>query len=848
MAREKKEKEEVAGGIEEKKEAPAKKAQTLEDLPGVGAATAEKLRKAGYDALEKIAVSSPHELEEVADIGVDTAKKTIAAAKDALEMAYETADRILERRKAVGRITTSSKALDDLLGGGVETQSITEAFGKFSSGKCVSADTPVVYFNSEEPHLKTISEVWEKYQGEESELEGGFSSEPNHPISVLTLGKTGVLEKGRVSRLFREKVSKITEIRTNRGAVLKVTKQHPLLILSEKGLEWKSSGFISEGEYIAAANSLPVDGGTSEISEDDAYFLGLFVAEGTANPLSITNFDARINETLHSYIRNKFGHEPTFRPERGITLLREKTRQLLGKLGGSNSATKFIPESVLCGSEGVAKAFLSGYADGDGHLSNCPELCTKSPLLASQLTYLLGRLGITSSVKTKRVGESLFYRVYVPEQEGKIRLRESLTASTKDLSAITNGGKVRHTAFGTPAKPVKALLKRIHSKLSGSRRRENRFSKKEIRTGEYFSLYWNYLGRSPASSTITRESLRLAVKLYEEKLSALGKHYSALEAPSSEAIISALRELPFRSTEIYGRLGMRKSTFDNYLVRGVAPERRREIAAALRQLIKETVSDTELLRDLKTLQMLAYGDFEWEQVTSVSEVDYNDYVYDLSVDGTHNFVGGFKPMLLHNTQVGFQLAVNVQLPPEKGGLGAACLFIDSEATFRPERVKQLAEALKLDAGEVLKNVHVARATNSEHQILLIEKADEMVKKNNIKLVVVDSITSYFRAEYLGRGALSERQQKLNRHLHALQRLADNNNLAVFVTNQVMDDPGILFGDPTKPIGGHVLAHMATYRLYLRKGKEEKRIARLVDSPSMPESECVFRVCPDGVRD
>jgi len=124
----------------------------------------------------------------------------------------------------------------------------------------------------------------------------------------------------------------------------------------------------------------------------------------------------------------------------------------------------------------------------------------------------------------------------------------------------------------------------------------------------------------------------------------------------------------------------------------------------------------------------------------------------------------------------------------------------------------------------------------------------MVKKNNIKLVVVDSLTSYFRAEYLGRGALSERQQKLNKHLHALQRLADNNNLAVFVTNQVMDDPGILFGDPTRPIGGHVLAHMATYRLYLRKGKEEKRIARLVDSPSMPESECVFRVCPDGVRD
>jgi DNA repair protein RadA len=215
---------------------------------------------------------------------------------------------------------------------------------------------------------------------------------------------------------------------------------------------------------------------------------------------------------------------------------------------------------------------------------------------------------------------------------------------------------------------------------------------------------------------------------------------------------------------------------------------------------------------------------------------------------TQSITEAFGKFSSGKTQAGFQLAVNVQKPIDEGGLEGNCMFIDTESTFRPERVAQMAEANKMDPDAVLKNIYVAKAVNSDHQMILVEKAEQIVKEKNIRLIVIDSLTSYFRAEYLGRGALSERQQKLNRHLHTLQRIADKFNLAVYVTNQVMDDPSILFGDPTRPIGGHVLAHLATYRLYLRKGKEEKRIARLVDSPSMPEGECVFRVCPDGVRD
>jgi DNA repair protein RadA len=200
------------------------------------------------------------------------------------------------------------------------------------------------------------------------------------------------------------------------------------------------------------------------------------------------------------------------------------------------------------------------------------------------------------------------------------------------------------------------------------------------------------------------------------------------------------------------------------------------------------------------------------------------------------------------SQIGFQLAVDVQLPVERGGLGRNCLFIDTENTFSPERIVQIAKSKKLDPRQTLKNIFVARAFNSDHQMFLIEKAHEMLEKKKIGLIIIDSLTSHFRADYIGRGELATRQQKLNKHLHVLQRLADANNLAVYVTNQVMARPDILFGDPTVAIGGHVLAHQSGVRVYLRRGKQNTRIARVTDSSSLPEAEAVFKITPQGIRD
>ncbi|MDD5616637.1 MAG: DNA repair and recombination protein RadA [Candidatus Methanoperedens sp.] len=211
------------------------------------------------------------------------------------------------------------------------------------------------------------------------------------------------------------------------------------------------------------------------------------------------------------------------------------------------------------------------------------------------------------------------------------------------------------------------------------------------------------------------------------------------------------------------------------------------------------------------------------------------------------------------TQVVHQMAVNAQLPVEEKGLGGSVIIIDTENTFRPERITQMVKGLSVKTGidfdpeEFLKNIHVAKAYNSNHQILLVDTAMDLANKlkdtdKPVRLIIVDSLTAHFRAEYVGRGTLADRQQKLNKHMHELMKFGTLYNAAILVTNQVMSKPDAFFGDPTKPIGGHIVGHTATFRLYLRKSKGEKRIARLVDSPNLPEGEAIFSVTMEGLKD
>ena len=200
------------------------------------------------------------------------------------------------------------------------------------------------------------------------------------------------------------------------------------------------------------------------------------------------------------------------------------------------------------------------------------------------------------------------------------------------------------------------------------------------------------------------------------------------------------------------------------------------------------------------------------------------------------------------TQICLTLCVMAQLPLEKGGLNGNVVYMDTEGTFMPERIFQIANSLELDPHETLGNIFLARAYNSSHQCLLADHLFRFCPENDIKLVIVDSMIGHFRSEYIGRETLSERQQTLNSQLHKLLRLTEAFNLPVIVTNQVQANPAQFFGDPNKPAGGHVMAHACTHRVYLRKGKQGTRIAKVIDSPYLPEHSTRFKITEKGIED
>jgi len=201
------------------------------------------------------------------------------------------------------------------------------------------------------------------------------------------------------------------------------------------------------------------------------------------------------------------------------------------------------------------------------------------------------------------------------------------------------------------------------------------------------------------------------------------------------------------------------------------------------------------------------------------------------------------------TQLAHQLCVNVQLKQEEGGLDGSALYIDTEGTFRPERIIQMADAKDMDYSKTLQKIIVGRAYNSDHQMLLIKEASKIIEEKNIKLVIVDSLIGHFRSEYVGRGTLANRQQTLNTHIHDLLRISEMyDDMAVLVTNQVSAKPDVFYGNPLRATGGNIVAHGATIRIFLRKGKGEQRVAKIVDAPNLPEEEAVFSITEDGIKD
>jgi len=320
----------------------------------------------------------------------------------------------------------------------------------------------------------------------------------------------------------------------------------------------------------------------------------------------------------------------------------------------------------------------------------------------------------------------------------------------------------------------------------------------------------------------------------EKEVPSSEKRYERLEdLPGvGPATAQKLRELGFHTVESLATAALRELE-----PAGIGEKKAFEVIRAARssisvsfiradELLKMRQSVLRLTTGSKAIDEILGGGLESQTITEF----YGEY-------------GSGKSQLCH------QMCVNVQLPSEKGGLGGGALYIDTENTFRTERIVQMAQHAGLNPEEVVRNVIFAEAYTSDHQMFLLENADKVVKENNIRLIIVDSLTSHFRSEYLGREMLAERQQKLNKHMHRLIRLARAFNAVAVVTNQVMAKPDVFFGDAVHPVGGHIVAHTSHTRVYLRKStRGPARIARLVSSPYLPEGERVFKITENGVED
>jgi len=296
------------------------------------------------------------------------------------------------------------------------------------------------------------------------------------------------------------------------------------------------------------------------------------------------------------------------------------------------------------------------------------------------------------------------------------------------------------------------------------------------------------------------------------------------------ATVAKLKEIGFKTVESLGTAAVAE-----LVTAGIGEAMAEKVIEAARNSMAITfVRGDELVELRKNVRKLTTGCSSLDRLL-------NGGIETESLTELYGEFGSGKSQMCH------QLCVTVQLGEAQGGLNGSVLYIDTEATFRPERVMQMAPRFGLKPEDVLKGIIYAEAYTSNHQTVLLENADEVIKENNVRLIIVDSVMSHFRSEYLGREMLAPRQQQLNKHLHKLMRLSRAFNAAAVITNQVLASPDAFFSKAVSPTGGHILGHMSHSRIFLRKGRSNVRIAKLTASPSLPEGEVPMRITERGIE-
>ncbi len=845
----------------EKKE---EKEYKLSDLPGIGPAAIEKLEAAGIYDLMGIAVMTPPALSETAGLGEAVARKAIQAARKMMRLDFSDGLEFAKKREEVCNITTGCKNLDALLGGkGVETKAMTEVFGAYGSGKtqlglqlAVNVQLPVnmggangkAAFIDTESSLPYDEKILIKSEnglelvkiGElvEEQIDEGMkenkltiygssvsSCSNNKNIKAVSFDpKDYKIKTFLITGFMKHKPQKVYRVRLSSGRSVRVTQHNNLFSLDKDGyLVPKATKSFSVGDRVCVAGNLPVENCTEEIDLSEFFPTGNLFVRGDEK-FGIKLMEIKQELKAIAKIRDK-------NPDAAYNWIKRKELPLdvFNKI--KNNFDREVSSTLRIG--------------GWSRRNNIPLILK----LDNDILWFLGLYVAEGSCVRKDYGCYYTNRVIITNSRKDIENKIKTIGKRMGLNFSRNKCDIK-----VESKPFALFIKKL--KL-GSSAQEKSVPDFILKLGKekIVNFLQGYIDGDGSVDKITGTTNCETISPYLAE----GLMYStaALGIPSRNSIISRkhnsktgkplktfnihwqtvskkssrLEELPNTNLEIGSLLksartkfGLKKSELAklckvsscviSQIESGVVKNIRK---TTLKKIVYRFANSSEILR----LRKLVESDLWFDKVVKIEECNVED-VYDVEVmpDGkeVQNFIGGYGGIILHNT-------------------------------FRPERIKQIAEAVGANPEKILKNIFVARAFSSDHQILLLDRIGEMIKDGEpIKLVVIDSLTAHFRAEFTGRGQLADRQQKLNKYLHNLMKIAEQYNLAIYVTNQVMANPAVMFGDPTTAVGGHIVSHCSTYRLYFRRGKKDSRVAKMIDAPNLPENECVFFITKDGLRD
>jgi intein/homing endonuclease len=532
-------------------------------------------------------------------------------------------------------------------------------FGSVGCGKCLDKNTLVSCLTDGCFCLDSIEKIYEKERVKfgEKQVDGGFIIDLNDFFVPSFDGEKMI--NARATRIFKKLEPKLIEITTKRGRRIAATAEHKLLVLNESGLVWKNMSELSIGDGIAYPKQVSNGISFNELTVDDAYFLGLYIAEGSPGRTKgaggrITNSEMTIVNWLTEYIRRRFEFSPTVWIKHPVKShhvpcfdinLRKSVNPVLFGTNRCKSGTKFIPLQIFNSSDEIKKSFLAGYVEGDGYLHYPVEMTTKSDRLASDLVYLLSHFGLTASIKIRRISNTPYYRVMISAKD--IDFFRTLPYKFKQFPSNKFN---TYSQNGCP-KQVMILIKKIYGEtVGGCRGRRRKFGRRQLK-GKEKELYAWLIGKEAFKSNkkvFTHDAMNQVIVYLEKQLVLLNQHLEKarnLDTLSRVEQASFFSELTFPFITVMRDNGVPQSKSPDYLKNGV-PEAHNFVVKAI---LCSTLQSKIIKLEEGLRQLIRINSLNWDFVTEKTEKEYGDFVYDFFVPETHNFVGGNMPTIMHNS-------------------------------------------------------------------------------------------------------------------------------------------------------------------------------------------------------